>query len=402
MSPGAKVFLTIASLGGVLGVLALAASKKANAAPKGEGGTVVVPPHDGLPPTVTPSEPEGGFDRSGPFAVPGVQDAAEASQLLQRWWGAEGASLVSSDTASDRPSVPNDFGMVPSDQRGAFDARAKAAAAAFQHYGGLTPEDGVLTNALLLALRRWAASQALPPQALPPASTPLGPLPPMVLPSSPVPSSLPQAGPPLTVPLPPIMPQSPPIVPVPPFIPNAAPPASTPPIATPPVVAPNPLPPGPLPVPPVLTNPLPPQSVPQGPPAPATTVAADTAAMVNALLLREGSAGWNAVDPAVQAWQKPRGLKVDGLFGPKTALAVAEEFGTVPIIRVWPSGSSKAPALQAYRASLIEIANHATDPTRAAQLRVSSQREQAQGFGPKRGTAPAIAPQLRVALEKVA
>jgi hypothetical protein len=124
--------------------------------------------------------------------------------------------------------------------------------------------------------------------------------------------------------------------------------------------------------------------------------------MVNTLLEREASRGWNAADPTVQAWQKKRGLKQDGLFGPKTALTVAEEFGTVPIIRVWPSGSQKAPALQKYRTALIELANGTTDATRAQQLRVSAQREQGQGFGPKRGQAPAIDEDLQVKLAKVA
>lgn len=129
---------------------------------------------------------------------------------------------------------------------------------------------------------------------------------------------------------------------------------------------------------------------------------ADTAAMVNALLTAEGERGWNRAEPTVQAWQKPRGLKVDGLFGPKTALAVAEEFGTVPIIRVWPAGSQKAKALQDYRAALVELAAHTTDDTRAKQLRVSSQREQAQGYGVKRGTAAPLPESLQVQLAKVA
>jgi peptidoglycan hydrolase-like protein with peptidoglycan-binding domain len=124
--------------------------------------------------------------------------------------------------------------------------------------------------------------------------------------------------------------------------------------------------------------------------------------MVNALLLREARDGWNTIDPAVQAWQKSRGLKVDGLFGPKSALAVAEEFGTVPIIRSWPKGSQKVSALQNYRASLLEIANHATDLTRAAQLRETVKREQAQSFGVKSGKALALPSNLQVTLAKVA
>lgn len=400
MSPGAKVFLTLTGIGGLFGVLALAASKKASASPKTDDhGTVVVPPHDGLPPIVTPSQPEGGFDRGGPFAVPGIQDAQEASRNLLRWWSTEGQSLVASDTGRDRPSVPNDFGSASADLSGSFGPRTQKAAAAFEHYNGLTPEDGVLTNQLLLALRRWADSQALPSFELPPQQSSSAPTP-IVLPS---PSSQPPSSPPF-VPLPPIAPQNPPIIPVPPILQDIN-PVNQPPAPSVPVLAPNPLPPGPVSLPPVATVPLPPIVDPgpaQAPLPAATTVEADTARMVNALLNAEGTKGWNQADPTVQAWQKPRGLKVDGLFGPKTALTVAEQFGTVPIVRVWPAGSQKAKALQDYRTSLIEIANASTDPTRAAQLRVSAQREQGQGFGPKRGQAPALPDSLLVKLAKVA
>lgn len=399
MSPGAKVFLTLAALGVTGGVLALAASKKAHAAPlppkEGDGGTVVVPPHEDLPPTVTPSEPEGGFDRTGPFAVPGIQDAQEASRLLLRWWTSEGQSLVSGDTAPDRPNVPNDFGSQSQDLSGTFGARTKQAAAAFEHYNGLTPEDGVLSNPLLLALRRWAESQELPPQSLPPKQTPAAPLP-IVLPSSPLP--LPSSPLPIAVPLPPIMPQSPAVVPVPPFVPQAPPPGPA--VFVPPA-APPAAPPGPVPAPPVLVPSPQPQAPAASPAEAPTAVSPETAGMVNALLLAEARKGWNTIDPTVQAWQKSRGLFQDGKFGPKSALAVAEEFGTVPIIRFWPKGSQKAPALQQYLAALIEIANHATNPTRAAQLHVTAQREQGQSFGVKQGTAPALPEDRRVTLAKV-
>lgn len=397
MSPGAKVFLTLASIGGLFGVIAVASSKKAHAAPPKEGGgTVVVPPHDDLPPTVTPGEGDGGS----------LPDAQEASRILLRWWSAEGQSLVAGDTAADRPSVPGDFGSSPGDLNGSFGPRTQAAARAFEHYNGL-PEDGELSEALLLALRRWQESQSLPQQPLPPASQPLpSVLPPIVIPSGPAQGSAPlPSGPPPFVPLPPIAPQNPPVVPVPPVIPGQPPLQGLPPVVIPPVVAPNPVPPGSGPLPPILTPSLPLPTQPQGSQAPplATTVNADTAVMVNALLSAEGSRGWNRVEPTVQAWQKNRtGLKVDGLFGPKTALAVAREFGTLPIIRVWPAGSQKASALQAYRTALIELANSEPDQTHARQLRVSAQREQAQGFGPARGKAPALPESLLVSIAKVA
>lgn len=395
MSPGAKVFLTLATMGVVGGALALAASKKASAAPlpKPEEGTVVVPPHDGLPPAVVPPEP--GFERTGPFAVPGIQDAQEASRILLRWWATEGQALVAGDTAPDRPSAPNDFGSQQVDLSGEFGARTRAVAAAFEHYSGLSPEDGALSNPLLLALRRWEKSQALPQEALPPAHSAALPAP-IVLPA---PSSAPSSGP-AVVPLPPIVPQAP-VVPVPPSLPplpQAGP--ETPPPAVPVVVPPAPAtPPGPVPLPPVA---VPSPAAAEAPPAAPTTVRNDTALMVNALLTAEGRDGWNDVDPAVQAWQPPRGLVVDGKFGPKSALTVAEEFGTIPIIRFWPKGSQKASALQNYRAALVALANKAADPVRAAQLRVSAQREQAQSFGVKQGKAAAIPASIRVSLAKVA
>lgn len=393
MSPGAKVFLTLLGVGGVFGVIAIASTKKASASPK--DGTVIVPPHDDLPPAVTPSEPESGFDRSGPFAVPGIQDAAEASRILLRWWAAEGQALYEGDTSSDKPPVPLDFGSRPEDLSGRWTDRTKDIASVFQHFSGIRPDDGDLTNQLVLSLRRWAQSQALPAEALPPSQSPSGPLPPIVLPS--VPSSLPQSPtPPVAVPLPPIVDTQPKVVPVPPVIPDQG--APVPPVTLP---APQPsAPPLTVPLPrivPSSSQPAPPQAPPE-----ATAVHADTAAMVNALLLAEGERGWNRAEPTVQAWQKPRGLVVDGLFGPKTALAVAEEFGTVPIIRVWPKNSQKSKALQDYRAALVELASHTTDDTRAKQLRVSAQREQAQGYGVKRGTAAPLPESLQVQIAKVA
>lgn len=398
MSPGAKVFLTLAGIGGIFGVLAIAATKKSSAAPL--PGTVVVPPKEGDPPQVT--EPESGFDREGPFAVPGIQDAQEASRHLLRWWATEGQSLVASDTAADRPNAPADFGSRSEDLSGAFGPRTQKVAAAFEHYNGLTPEDGVLSNPLLLALRRWASSQALPPEALPPRNTPQQPtLPPIVLPVPPSPSGQAPSSPPF-VPLPPIAPQNPPIVPVPPVIPDPGAPTQPPVVFVPPVAPSNPAPPGPVPVPPVLVPSLPPIAAPQPAQTPPTAVDKATAFMVNALLTAEAKGGWNKVEPSVQAWQKERGLVVDGKFGPKSALAVAEEFGTVPIVRFWPKGSQKAQALQAYRTALIEIANHTSDTTRAAQLRVTAQREQAQSFGVLPGKAAALPSSLQVQLEKVA
>jgi hypothetical protein len=124
--------------------------------------------------------------------------------------------------------------------------------------------------------------------------------------------------------------------------------------------------------------------------------------MVAELLEAEKHAGWNRIEPSVQAWQKARPpMKIDGRFGPATALLVAQEFGTVPLVRYWPAGSQKDSALNSYRASLIELATHTTDPVRAQQLRLSSQREQALAFSNK-GPLPAVPAASQVSLARVA
>lgn len=419
MSPGAKLFLVVAGVGGMFGVLALAASKKASAAP----GTVVVPPHDGAPPEKIPDEPEGGFLRDTPFSVPGVQDAADAQRILLRWWAAEGQSLASSDMSPAEmkaAGIPNDFGSKTSDLQGEWNARTQAIALTFEHYAGLTPADGALTNQLVTALKRWEQSQQLPPAIAP--SSPSTPAP-IVLPA---PASPPVAGssvpggstvtPPPFVPLPPIAPPAP-VVPVPPLLPPlpASPGPANGPAPAPVVTTPPAAPPGPVSLPPVATVPLPPIVPPSAQPAPApapvppanqaSAVDPATADMVNSLLVAEGSDGWNRIEPVVTAWQKSRKLVADGKFGPKSAAKLGEEFGTIPVLRFWPKGSQKDSALQAYRASLIELANAADaagDKVRAAQLRVSSKREQAQSFGFAQKKAPALPTALRVSLTKVA
>jgi hypothetical protein len=400
MTPGAKLFLVGGGIVATFGVLALMSSKKASAAP----GTVVVPPHDGAQPETIPDLPEPGFTRDSPYSVPGVQDAQEAQRNLLRWWATEGIALLGADMSpADQAAqgVPQDFGSRSSDLSGQWDARTAAIAKVFEHYSGLTPEDGVLSQPLILALRRWADAQQLAPSA--PAPSPTTPAP-IVLPAPPM--ALP-ATPPPAVPLPPIVP---PAAQVP--IPSPLPPSEQPAVPFPPPPAPvdtTPLPaPGPVPMPPV---PLPPIVPPSAQPVPAaalpapSVVPADTAEMVNALLMAERQTGWNRVDPAVQAWQKSRKLKQDGKFGPASALTVASELGTVPIVRFWPKGSQKAAALQDYRAALLALANDAAssgDTGRAAQLKVSAQREQGQGFGVTANKAPALPAALQVGLAQVA
>jgi hypothetical protein len=124
--------------------------------------------------------------------------------------------------------------------------------------------------------------------------------------------------------------------------------------------------------------------------------------MVAALLDAESRPGWNRIEPSVMAWQKARPpMKVDGKFGPKSALLVAQEFGTVPLVRFWPVGSQKDQALNEYKAALISLANNTTDQNRAKQLRISAEREQALAFSNK-GPLPALPAGSVISLARVA
>ena len=68
-------------------------------------------------------------------------------------------------------------------------------------------------------------------------------------------------------------------------------------------------------------------------------------------------------------------------LGRGTAAKMAQEIGTLPIIRAWPKGSYLGDGkLEAYRASLVQIANAAEEP-RASQLMAATTREQGQGYG---------------------
>lgn len=106
----------------------------------------------------------------------------------------------------------------------------------------------------------------------------------------------------------------------------------------------------------------------------------DTADMVQYLLRIEGQAGWKKQEPRVAAWQASRDLTPDGLFGPKTALAVAEEIGTVPLVRYWPRGSQPSTAVPEYKRELAIIAARKPEPHKS-QLIKSAEREEGQGFG---------------------
>lgn len=336
-----------------------------------QGGVVVVPPHGpdepSSPPVVVPgpATPEGGFDRSGPFAVPGIQDAGDANRILLRWWSAEGAAFPASELPS---GTPRDFGSAPEDLSETFGPRSARMALAFCQGNCNTATQkalqtsGTLTNDLMLALHAWANANQLQP-----AETPISPSTP-----APIVVTDPRTNQPVEVAdLPPAGASSPPFVPPAPAQPQApAVPASIP--SSPPFVPPTPAPPAPAPA----------------PAAAPSQVPADTATLVKALLADEATPNWKRKSPAVQAWQQSRGLKQDGEFGPKSAITVAQEIGIVPIVRYWPTGAQQAKAVRDYKAALLTLASSAPEP-RASQLRVSAAREQGQGFGSHQTALPA-------------
>lgn len=349
MSPGAKVALAIGGVVVVGGVVVLATTKKAKAAPLPNGGPVdvVVPPNDlpQGPPVTQVQTPVGPV----PIATPQV------------------------------PSVPVTFPIPVPD---------------------------------VLASQQPGAGPLMPP---PPATVPL---PPIVPPSAqPAPLQPVQGGPPPFVPPTPIFtptpaPLPPPVASVPVVTPVGPVPVAVPPGPAVPVVVPVPLPdviaaqqpgaapvaipppviPGPVPVPPVLA------------PAPGVaSVSKETAAMVASLLAAETQKGWNLKDiPEVRVWQASRGLVADGAFGPKSALTVAAELGSVPIIRSWPKGSIQSKAVADYQTALFTLAASSPDPARADALRFSAKREKGQSFGQTAGKAPAIPLDLQMSLAKVA
>lgn len=149
-----------------------------------------------------------------------------------------------------------------------------------------------------------------------------------------------------------------------------------------PVAPPQP-PPPPAPVLPTIPGPPPaPAAPPASPPEVASSAPADTVALVTKMLAQEQNPHWRIIpEPLLVSWQQARGLGSDGDFGTGTALALAKEIGTIPIIRGWPKGSYLGDGkLDTYRASLQQLANAAPEP-RASQLRAAAARETGQGYG---------------------
>lgn len=128
---------------------------------------------------------------------------------------------------------------------------------------------------------------------------------------------------------------------------------------------------------PALPASAPPQSAAELP----GSAPSDTLALVTSMLNTEHSPHWRVTDPLLKAWQASRKRVADGQFGINDALAMAQEIGTIPIIRGWPKGTAPGDkTLPNYRAALLKIAATAPEP-RASQLRASAARELGQGYG---------------------
>lgn len=131
-----------------------------------------------------------------------------------------------------------------------------------------------------------------------------------------------------------------------------------------------------VPVPSVQVPPRPPAHTAELP----TAAPQDTVTMVQRLLSQEASPNWKKADPVLQAWQKSRGLVADGKFGPTTGLRVADEIGTIPLVRFWPKGTyPEGNWIRDYQSELIAKANQSASPKKE-QLLASAEREQGQGF----------------------
>lgn len=199
-----------------------------------------------------------------------------------------------------------------------------------------------------------------------------------------VPPPIQNRPPPVAAPAPSVpIPSPPPPVFVPPLPPPSLetgipdiislPPQRGTPIATPaPVIVPTPI---------VLPAPV--RPAPQEPAQP--DVPDDTAELASIMLEREGGR-WKVEEPLLASWLEARGEPRSTKFGPGSAQLMAEEIGTLPIIRFWPSASGRNPAgaLEEYRAALLRIARTKPEPHRSALI-ASAEREQGQSFGPPQG-----------------
>jgi len=351
MSPAGKIFVTLAAIGGALGVLAIAGAKTAHAATK---TTPKTPTSTQPPDFVLPSTPivPGSGTQTPAVTTPAAQGPALPAQPQPQ----TGPIPVAQVLPAVVPTAPTPTGQIPTTQAPAAQPQATGSLSIPNPLGGpplgtwdattgnvigplglivgkFDPKTGIFTTTGGVPIQVPGFGQAPVPVA------------------TPTPSAVPAATP----------------VPTPIVLPTATP----------------------------VNLPVP--SIP-----PISTVLSDTAQMVATLLDAESRPGWNRIEPSVSAWQKARPpLTVDGKLGPKSALLVAQEIGTIPLIRFWPKGSQKNTALNDYRAALIGLANNTTDQIRAQQLRISAQREQAQAFS-NAGPLPALSANSLISLAKVA
>lgn len=103
----------------------------------------------------------------------------------------------------------------------------------------------------------------------------------------------------------------------------------------------------------------------------ASSMAPDSHRLAQDLLAAEHLKNWQGHHKEdVRKWQAARNLKPDALFGPATALALAKEVGTAPIVRRWPRGTWKgSPAHLKYISDL-------------TALGIDSSREHGQAYAP--------------------
>lgn len=123
-----------------------------------------------------------------------------------------------------------------------------------------------------------------------------------------------------------------------------------------------------------------------------TVIPEDTLAILSIMLAAEATPDWKVKLEELKPWQKSRGLKPDGLYGVKSATKMAEETGLLPIIRFWPSGTTRTSGvIEDYKAALLDEASSAEQP-RKSQLKAAVDREQGQGFDRvKKPISPTIA-----------
>lgn len=210
-----------------------------------------------------------------------------------------------------------------------------------------------------------------PPRVAPPVVRSPGFVPPPISneqPTTPPPQRLPEIEPGLPDP-----------INVPPIVVNNPPPVfDVPPVPSRPAPRPPAAPPAPRrPEPPVVSLPEPDQQ---------DDVPDDTADVVAIMLEAESTPNWKRAEPTLAEWQESRGLTADGKLGPGTAKRMAEEIGTLPIIRFWPLSAGPNPqrAIDAYRNELRAIARD-VGGSHGEQLRQSAVREKGQSFGPPTG-----------------